>query len=199
MAGVFQPINWEPFDKAGRLLYDGTFVLERVASIPDLPGSGGIDGPTWFEKHKADLHPVISELFTAVINRKVTAVDVFRDLQAQRRYTVLVHNEVFTQDTGGVDVVVLPTAPTHWTIDEVKGDPIVKNSALGVFTHCSNVLDLCAISCPAREFDAKELGGQGVLPFGVMFMGRRGGDSEVLDLATRFEDFLKLDADASRG
>jgi len=199
IGGKLQPINWEPFDKAGRLLYDGTFVLERVASIPDLPGSGGSDGPTWFEKHKADLHPVISELFTAVINRKVTAVDVFRDLQAQRRYTALVHNEVFSQGASGVDVVILPTAPTHWTIDEVKGDPIVKNSALGVFTHCGNVLDLCAISCPAGEIDAKELGGQGVLPFGVMFMGRRGGDSEVLDLATRFEDSFKEDVDASRG
>ncbi|PKS13151.1 hypothetical protein jhhlp_000493 [Lomentospora prolificans] len=191
MGGKLQPINWEPFEKAGELLYDGTFVLERVASIPDLPGSGGLDGPSWFEKHKSDLHPVISELFGAVINRKATAVDVFRDLQAQRRYTAQAHNEIFTQAASGVDIVVVPTAPTHWTIDEVKADPIAKNSALGIFTHCGNVLDLCAISCPAGTFDAKELGGEGVLPFGIMFMGGSGGDCDVLDLAIRFEDALR--------
>jgi Asp-tRNA(Asn)/Glu-tRNA(Gln) amidotransferase A subunit family amidase len=191
MGGKLQPINWEPFEKAGKLLYDGTFVFERLASIPDLPGSGGLDAATWFEKHKGDLHPVIAELVTAVMQRKTTAMDVFRDLQAQRRCTALVQNVVFTQAASGVDVVVLPTAPTHWTIEEVKDDPIAKNSVLGVFTHCGNVLDLCAVACPAGTFQASELGGEGVLPFGVMFLGGTGGDCEALEIAMRFEQVVR--------
>lgn len=85
----------------------------------------------------------------------------------------------------------MPTAPTHWTAEEVRADPIGRNSALGVFTHCGNVLDLCAVSCPAAEFDAGQLGGEGVLPFGVMFMGGSGQDCEVLDIASRFEDAVR--------
>jgi Asp-tRNA(Asn)/Glu-tRNA(Gln) amidotransferase A subunit family amidase len=193
MGGKLQPLDWEPFEKAGQLLYDGTFVLERLASIPDLPGSGGLDAEAWLEKHRDGLHPVISELFGEVVNRKTTATEVFRDLQAQRRYTARVHNDVFTQAAHGVDILVVPTAPTHWTIDEVKADPIAKNSALGIFTHCGNVLDLCAVSVPAGKFDAAELGsgGTGNLPFGVMFLAGSGGDCDLLDLATRFETIVR--------
>ena len=188
MGGKLQPVNWQPFEKAGELLYDGSFVLERLASIPDLPASGGLAAPEWLEKHQGDLHPVISELFTAVMKRETTAAEVFRDLQAQRRYTSQVHSEMFTRAAAGIDVLVTPTAPTHWSIEQVKSDPISKNSALGVFTHCANVLDLCAVSCPAGKFEAGELGGVGELPFGVMFLGGSGADCEVLEIARRFED-----------
>lgn len=101
MGGTLQVVDWTPFEKAGQLLYDGSFVLERLASIPDLAASGGLDAHAFLEKHRAELHPVISEIFTAVAARPTAATDVFRDLQAQRRYTAAVHSEVFTQSAGG--------------------------------------------------------------------------------------------------
>lgn len=198
MGGKLQPIDWEPFEKAGKLLYEGSFVHERLAAIPDLPSSGGLEAREWLEKHKGDVHPVISELFTSVLNRGTTATEVFRDLQAQRRYTSQVHDEAFTRAAGGVDVVVTPTAPTHWSIEEVRSDPISKNSALGVFAHCANVLDLCAVSCPAGRFDASEFGGERELPFGVMFMGGSGADCEVLEIARRFEEAVR-DGEGAKG
>ena len=62
--------------------------------------------------------------------------------------------------TAGVDVVVVPTAPTHWTTEEVLADPIKKNSVLGEFTHCGNVLDLCAVAVPAGTYAVRELSGR---------------------------------------
>jgi allophanate hydrolase len=121
LGGVLKPIDWSPFDRAGRLLYDGTFVSERLASLPD----------DWLDKNRAGLHPVILELFEAVVARKSTAVEAYRDMQAKALFTRQAEM-VFGYSAEGVDVVVVPTAPTHWTTEEVLADPIRKNSILGV-------------------------------------------------------------------
>jgi allophanate hydrolase len=193
LGGKLQPIDWHPFQAAGDILYDGSFVCERLASLPDLPGSDGTEPSLWLANNTPNLHPVIVELFGAVLDRKTSPADVYRDLQAQVRYTAKVHNDVFTQEARGVDVVVVPTAPTHWTMDEVKADPIKKNSILGTFTHCGNVLDLCGVATPAAKFPASELkdGEEGTLPFGVTFLGGSQTDAEVLEIAKRFEEFVR--------
>lgn len=72
IGGVMQSFDWTPFKNAGTLLYDGTLVSERLASLPDA----------WFEKNQQHLHPTIREIFAKVIARQSTAVQVFRDLQA---------------------------------------------------------------------------------------------------------------------
>jgi len=72
IGGVLTPFDWTPFEKAGKLLYDGTFVSERLASLPD----------GWFEKNEGHLHPTIREIFSNVIKRESTAVQAYRDMQA---------------------------------------------------------------------------------------------------------------------
>lgn len=74
IGGVLADIDWSPFKKGGRLLYEGTFVSERLASLPD----------GWFEENQDNLHPVIKGIFEAVIKRNSTAVQVYRDLQAKQ-------------------------------------------------------------------------------------------------------------------
>ncbi|KAF1987179.1 amidase signature enzyme [Aulographum hederae CBS 113979] len=181
IGGKLTPIEWAPFKKGGELLYNGTFVSERLASLPD----------DWLERNREHLHPVILELFEQVVARKSTAVQAYRDLQNKALYTKQAEM-VFAQSAKGVDVVVVPTAPTHWKIEEVLADPIRKNSVLGEFTHCGNVLDLCAVAVPAGTYDVKELSGKqedtGKLPFGVTFLGCSRLDAEILELAYRFEE-----------
>jgi Asp-tRNA(Asn)/Glu-tRNA(Gln) amidotransferase A subunit family amidase len=197
IGGVLTPIDWSPFEKAGRLLYDGTFVSERLASLPD----------DFLEKNAQHLHPVILELFKQVEARNSTAVQAYRDLQAKALYTRQAE-EVLGYSGTGVNIVLVPTTVTHWKTAELLADPIKKNSSLGVslysrrdermttkqiqeFTHCGNVLDLCALSVPAGEYDVSELSGNeehtGKLPFGVMFLGSSRMDAETLELARRFE------------
>lgn len=185
LGGGLQPIDWTPFEKAGKLLYDGSFVSERLASLPD----------GWLEKNAANLHPVIKSIFSAVVARNSTAVDAYRDLQAKASYTRQAE-KVFEYSAAGVDVVVVPTAPTHWTVEEVLADPIATNSLLGEFTHCGNVLDLCAVALPAGTYQAKEYpstvdSAESELPFSVTFLGGSRLDAEVLALADRFECAMK--------
>lgn len=181
MGGQLKTIDWSPFEKAGKLLYDGSFVSERLASLPD----------GWLAKNRSQLHPVTAEIFSRVEARHSTATQAFRDLQAKALYTRQAE-KVFGYDSSGVDVVVVPTAPTHWTVEEVLADPITTNSMLGEYAHCGNVLDLCAVAVPAGTYSADELHGKGSakgeLPFSVTFLGGSMMDAETLELARRFEE-----------
>ncbi|KAF2687404.1 amidase signature enzyme [Lentithecium fluviatile CBS 122367] len=186
MGGLLTSFDWSPFQKAGQLLYDGTFVSERLASLPD----------DFLEKNRSALHPVILELMDAVVARQSTAVQAYRDLQAKALYTRQAA-QVFAYAASGIDVLVVPTAPTHWTIKEVLADPIKKNSILGEFTHCGNVLDLCGAAVPAGTYPVSELSGkedEGVLPFSVTFLSGSRLDAEMLEIARRFEEAFKAEA-----
>lgn len=182
LGGHLLPIDWSPFEQAGKLLYDGTFVSERLANLPD----------DWLDKNRDHLHPVIREIFDAVVARHSTAVEAYRDLQAKALYTRQAER-VFAYSSSGVDVVVVPTAPTHWTVQEVLADPIAKNSALGEFSHCANVLDLCAVAVPAGTYPVPNSSGSSSserLPFSITFLGGSRLDAETLEIARRFEESI---------
>ncbi len=183
IGGCLVNVDWSPFKNAGKLLYEGTFVSERLASLPD----------DWLDKHRGDLHPVTREIFDSVVARQSTAIQAYRDLQAKALYTRQAEN-VFAYDSSGVDIVLVPTAPTHWTVEAVLADPIAKNSVLGEFTHFANVLDLCAVTVPAGTYSVSELEGnpvaQGLLPFSVTLIGGSRLDAETLEIARRFEQSM---------
>ena len=48
-----------------------------------------------------------------------------------------------------VDVLLVPTAPGHPTLDEVDADPIGANARLGTYTNFVNLLGWCALALPA--------------------------------------------------
>jgi Asp-tRNA(Asn)/Glu-tRNA(Gln) amidotransferase A subunit family amidase len=175
LGGVLTPIDWTPFQKAGDLLYAGTFVSERLASLPD----------DFLEKNRQHLHPVILELFEQVVARQSTAVQVFRELQAKALYTRQATGQFASADQSGIDVLVVPTAPDHPTIKDMLADPIKLNAKMGTFTHFGNVLDMCAVAVPASTYQAHEAGPR--LPFSLTFLGCRCSDSEMLGIASRFE------------
>jgi len=77
MGGELIPSDdfWPVFEDAGKLLYDGTFVTERLAGLPK----------GWVDQHSASLHPVIRSIFTTVKERASSAEDVYRDLHQMMR------------------------------------------------------------------------------------------------------------------
>ena len=107
-----------------------------------------------------------------------------------------------------IDVLVVPTAPIHPTVEAVLAAPISLNSLLGTFTHFGNVLDLNAVTVPAGTYAASDLdpsqggqekgepndlvGVQGQLPFSITFLGTAGSDAEVLHVASMFESAMKV-------
>lgn len=130
IGGILTPIDWSPFERAGNLLYNGSFVSERLASLPD----------DFLQKNAKHLHPVIRELFEQVEARNSTAVQAYRDLQAKALYTRQAE-EVLGYSGTGVDIVLAPTTVTHWKTEELLADPIKKNSQLGVSYNLASALE----------------------------------------------------------
>ena len=73
IGGTLRSLDWTPFESAGKLLYDGSLVVERLAGLPD----------GWLDKNRSHLHPVIREIFENVVARQSTAIDAYRDMQAK--------------------------------------------------------------------------------------------------------------------
>jgi allophanate hydrolase len=79
----------------------------------------------------------------------------------------------------GVDLLMVPTAPTHPTFAEVDADPVGVNSRLGTYTNFVNLLGWCALALPAGRTPAG-------LPFGITFIGRAGHDAALADAGRRW-------------
>ena len=142
-------IDIEPFYAAARLLYEGPWVAERYLAVKALIASA-----------PEAMHPVTRQIILAGAHG--TAADVFAafyQLEELRR----VSDHTFR----AVDALVLPTAPTIYTIEEVLADPIRLNSRLGTYTNFVNLLDLCGLAVPAS------MRSDG-LPFGVTLLAPAG-------------------------
>jgi allophanate hydrolase len=182
--GELVELSWEPFSHANELLYNGTFVLERLTILPD----------GWFEKNKHLLHPITRQVFEGALARNSTAVDVFKDLHKQAKYRRAVEDLLtFNKKTNELTVMIVPTAPFHPTIEEVHQDPVGINGQLGTFAHFANVLDLAAIAlpCGTYEIEAMNKGRRVRLPFGVTFLAGAGFDEDLLGLAARLENIFQ--------
>ena len=106
------------------------------------------------------MHPVTRQIILAGAHG--TAADAFAafyQLEDLRR----VRDHIFRS----VDALVLPTAPTIYTIEQVLADPIGLNSRLGTYTNFVNLLDMCGLAVPA----AMRADGT---PFGVTLLASRG-------------------------
>ena len=76
------------------------------------------------------------------------------------------------------DVLLLPTAATHFRIAEIEADPIALNSRLGIYTAFVNLMDCAAVAVPAG-FTPEGL------PFGVSLIAPAWSDADLLALAAR--------------
>jgi allophanate hydrolase len=160
-------IDIEPFYEATRLLYEGPWVAERylvakalIASAPDA------------------LLPVTRQIILSGARR--TAADTFAafyQLEELRR--------VADRTFQSVDALVLPTAPTTYTVEQVLADPIGLNSRLGTYTSFVNLLDLCGLALPASIRDDS-------VPFGITLSAPAGQDAALAAIGRCFHAATKL-------
>jgi allophanate hydrolase len=78
-----------------------------------------------------------------------------------------------------MDVLLVPTAPTHYTIEAMQADPIALNRNLGAYTNFVNLLDYAALSVPSS------IRNDG-LPFGITLIGAAGSDLQLAELGQRY-------------
>jgi allophanate hydrolase len=158
-------IDMEPLRQVAELLYDGPWVAERRAAIG-----------AFFDAQRAAMDPVVA----AVIAKadRYSAVDAFN---AQYRLAELKRQaEALFAD---IDVLIVPTTPTHPTIAQVQANPIELNSQLGYYTNFVNLLDLCALAVPCvRRGDG--------LPAGITLIAPAGADHRLAVLGAEIQSIF---------
>ena len=139
-------IDYAPFREIAALLYGGAFVAERLAAVGDFYAA-----QTW------KIFPVVRDILEGAGD--FSASDAFADIH---KVQALRHKAA--AELAQVDALLLPTAPTIFTVEEMLAQPIAHNATLGLYTNFVNLLDLAAIALPAGF---RENG----LPFGVSLIG----------------------------
>ncbi len=150
-------IDIKPLYETARLLYEGPWVAERylvvrpvLASSPDA------------------IHPVTREI--VLQGARPSAADAFAAfyrLEELRR----ARDRIFRR----IDALLLPTAPTAYTVEQVLADPIGLNSRLGTYTNFVNLLDLCGLAVPSS------MRADGI-PFGITLLAPGGQDALLASL-----------------
>ncbi len=161
MGGQIVEIDYAPLLSAATLLYESALISERLEALAEF-----------FRDHPdAVIDPVYRLLSPGA---KHTAVDVFRAMTALKTI-----GQQTDQMWADIDVLMVPTAPTHYRIDDMLADPIELNRRLGHYTNFVNLLDYAAIAVPSS------IRPDG-LPFGVTFIAPAGSDWQLAELGLRY-------------
>ena len=155
--------DYRPFRDAADLLYQGPWVAERYSAAKSI-----------VETNPHALHPVVRSIMMAAT--RFTAVDAF---EAQYRLAELARESEKTWQS--VDALLLPSAGTIYTVEQMLAAPIQLNSNLGRYTNFMNLLDLCGIAIPAGFRSDR-------IPFGVTLFAKAWADSLLFELAHQFEN-----------
>ncbi len=151
-------IDFAPFASAAKLLYAGPWVAERSAAVGDFVVGA-----------HAGLDPIVAGIIRGAT--RWSARDAFTatyELESLRRQAAKAWKDI--------DVLFLPTAPSHYRVAEVLADPVGLNSRLGTYTNFVNLLDLCAVAVPVAEKSS----------FGVTFMAPAWRDAPLASIAEQF-------------
>lgn len=146
LGAELMPFDYAPFEEAARLLYAGPWVAERTVAAGDFIDAG-----------HADIDPTVG----AIISRgtQLTARAAFAGHYALN--TLIRATEPVWHS---IDMMLLPTSGTTYTVEQLLADPVQLNSNLGATTNFVNLMDLSALAVPAGFRDNG-------LPFGVTLIG----------------------------
>jgi allophanate hydrolase len=162
LGATITEIDFDLFSRVAQLLYNGPWVVERLEATSELLGRS----PEAFL-------PVLRTILEGA--KRVTAEQVFegqRSLQRLRRESEQVWNDV--------DVLLLPTAPRAYRVEEAQADVTV-NSRLGTYTNFVNLLDLSGVALPNGFL------GTGV-PSGVTLLAPASHEQALLSLGEVWHD-----------
>jgi allophanate hydrolase len=129
LGGACATIDFAPWAEAAGLLY-GPLVAERTAVVGDFIAA-----------HPDAAHPVVAAIVAGGAAIPAPAV-----LRAQHRLTELAG--LIRPVWDDIDVLLVPTTGTAFTVEQVLAEPILRNSELGTYTNFTNLLDLSALAVP---------------------------------------------------
>jgi len=149
-------IDFSAFNELAAALYNDAWVAERTVAVERMT-----------TREKA--HPVIAQIIAQADRFKATDA-----LQAEYNRAVLARKINLALQP--FDALMVPTAPTIYTIAEVEADPLTKNAHMGAYTNFVNFADLSALALPNV---LREDG----LPSGVTFIAPAWHDQALANFA----------------
>ena len=161
LGGEAVRLDFAPLSACADMLYGSALVAQRHEAIRNF-----------FDVHELEVIEPVRSIIAS--GRSYSASDL---VAAQTRLAELGQQAQALWQ--GIDLMVVPTAPTHHTIARMQADPVVLNRQLGAYTNFVNLLDYAALSVPAS------LRADG-LPFGITLIGRCGADWQLAELGQRF-------------
>ncbi|MBA4788907.1 MAG: allophanate hydrolase [Rhizobiales bacterium] len=155
------PFDYAPFAECARLLYEGPWVAERwIVAEPLLTTQPDA------------VHPVTRAITEP--GGTASAADAFRATYRLRELKAKVDPIL-----ADLDAILLPTAPTAYTLEAVLADNIRLNSRNGTYTNFVNLMDLCGTAVP------NTISADGI-PYGITLLAPAGRDAEVASIARAF-------------
>lgn len=161
LGGTAVAVDFSPLSQVAALLYESALVAERYTAIRGF-----------FDTHEGDVIEPVRSIIAA--GRNYSAADLY-EAQTRLRQLGQQADALWTR----FDLLVVPTAPTHYTIAQMQKDPVALNRNLGAYTNFVNLLDYAALSVPSSLRDDG-------LPFGITLIGRCASDWQLADLGQRY-------------
>jgi allophanate hydrolase len=167
------PIDYAPLAQAAALLYESALVAERYAAIKDF-----------FDQHEEHVIEPVRSIIAQ--GKRYSAADLYAaqlKLKTLEQQAKTIWNDI--------DVLLVPTAPTHYTIAQMQADPVALNRNLGAYTNFVNLLDYAALAVPSS------LRPDG-LPLGMTLIGPCGSDWQLAELGQRYHHQTGLSMGATK-
>ncbi|MBS4048250.1 MAG: allophanate hydrolase [Alphaproteobacteria bacterium] len=173
LGGEKLEIDYTPFAEAAGLLYTPAGTAERTAAVGDFLNS-----------HADALHPVTRKIIEA--GKQATGVDVHRHY-----YRIRELQQASSATWEQIDVMLLPTSGTIYTVAELEAEPIQFNSNLGYYTNFVNYFDLAALAVP-NGFQPDGL------PAGITLIGPRFSEPLLAGIGEAWQRDTGLSLGATR-
>ena len=160
-------IDFADFEQLAVQLYQGSWVAERTAAVEYLLQTN----PDAFD-------PTVLEIIKN--GEKYSAVDAYNAEYLKQDLARKIQ-----QRLADFDALIVPTAPTIYSIEQLQQNPIEYNARLGTYTNFTNLADLSALALPAG-FRADHL------PFGITLIAPAWHDAALVHFGKAWQNYLAL-------
>lgn len=160
-------IDFSDFEQLAAQLYQGSWVAERTAAVEYLLKTN----PDAFD-------PTVLEITKN--GEKYSAVDAYNAEYLKQDLARKIQ-----QRLADFDALIVPTAPTIYTIEQLEQNPIEYNAHLGTYTNFTNLADLSALALPAG-FRADHL------PFGITLIAPAWHDAALVHFGKAWQNYFAL-------
>lgn len=150
------------------MLYEGPWVAERYLALREL-----------LESDPEALDPTVAGIVKK--GATISAADTYDAMYKLEHLSKIVNNTIWKDN----DLLMVPTAPTHPTIEAIQQEPIKRNSELGTWTNFVNLLGYSAISLPGKILPDGR-------PFGITFIAKGGWDAALVELGALWQRNLSV-------